>query len=172
MSDAAPSSPAAPRSGISLPRVRTPCIGVCSTGIGDTVCRGCKRFAHEVIDWNAYSEAEKRIVDRRLAEFLSQSVANHLELTDERLLRWQLDVQQLRFNPDHDAYCGLFTLLKAGASQIEDTEQYGFRRRPDFTGEALTAIRERIDRAFWVLSVAHYERYLATPDLFAGEGGT
>ncbi|HMW48455.1 MAG TPA: DUF1289 domain-containing protein, partial [Cellvibrionaceae bacterium] len=24
-------------------QVRTPCIGVCSTGIGDVVCRGCKR---------------------------------------------------------------------------------------------------------------------------------
>ncbi|MDC1160500.1 DUF1289 domain-containing protein, partial [Luminiphilus sp.] len=25
--------------------IRTPCIGVCSTGVGDVVCRGCKRFA-------------------------------------------------------------------------------------------------------------------------------
>ena len=38
-----------------LTPIRTPCIGVCSTGIGDAVCRGCKRFTHEVIDWNGYS---------------------------------------------------------------------------------------------------------------------
>jgi len=25
-----------------------------------------------------------------------------------------------------------------------------------------------IDEDFWVLSTAHYDRYLATPDLFAG----
>ncbi|WP_226704400.1 DUF1289 domain-containing protein [Microbulbifer elongatus] len=46
-------------------KVRTPCIGVCSTGIGDNVCRGCKRFAHEVIDWNAYSEEQRRIIAER-----------------------------------------------------------------------------------------------------------
>ena len=153
-----------------LPRVKTPCIGVCSTGIGDTVCRGCKRFQHEVIDWNAYSEAEKRIVDRRLAGFLSQSVSNHLEIVDKSLLQWQLGVQQIRFNDQHDEYCWLFALLKAGASQITDTEQFGFRRSPDTAQWTLTAIRDEIDRAFWVLSVAHYERYMATADLFKREG--
>ncbi|MEE4204312.1 MAG: DUF1289 domain-containing protein [Halieaceae bacterium] len=154
---------------VALPRVRTPCIGVCSTGIGDAVCRGCKRFQHEVIDWNAYSEDEKRIVDRRLAGFLSQSVANHLEIVDKSLLKWQLDVQQVRHNDQHDEYCWLFALLKAGASQITDTEQFGFRRRPDTAQMDLIAIREEIDRAFWVLSVAHYERYMATADLFVAQ---
>ena len=49
--------------------IRTPCIGVCSTGIGDAVCRGCKRFAHEVIDWNGYSQAQKEAIDARLDRF-------------------------------------------------------------------------------------------------------
>ena len=51
--------------------IRTPCIGVCSTGIGDAVCRGCKRFAHEVIDWNGYSQAQKQAIDARLDRFLA-----------------------------------------------------------------------------------------------------
>lgn len=157
-------------SSVVLPRVKTPCIGVCSTGIGDTVCRGCKRFQHEVIDWNAYSEEEKRIVDRRLSGFLSQSVANHLEIVDKALLKWQLEVQQVRYNEQHDEYCWLFSLLKAGASQIKDTAQFGFRRRADTAQLTLLAIRDEIDRAFWVLSVAHYERYMATADMFHIEG--
>ncbi|MEM9624509.1 MAG: DUF1289 domain-containing protein, partial [Pseudomonadota bacterium] len=33
---------------------RTPCVGICSTTYGDLVCRGCKRFAHEIVQWNAY----------------------------------------------------------------------------------------------------------------------
>ncbi|MEC7008614.1 MAG: DUF1289 domain-containing protein, partial [Pseudomonadota bacterium] len=37
---------------MNLKPIKTPCIGVCSTGIGDSVCRGCKRFSHEVIHWN------------------------------------------------------------------------------------------------------------------------
>ena len=61
--------------------VKTSCIGVCSTGIGDSVCRGCKRFSHEVIDWNSYSDDQKRVIDRRLAGFLSQCVSNKLRVT-------------------------------------------------------------------------------------------
>lgn len=151
---------------IALPPVRTPCIGVCSTGIGDSVCRGCKRFAHEVIDWNGYSQTEKRIVDARLAAFLSLCVANKFVVVDPTLLRWQLEVQQLRFNPQHDEYCWLFTLLKAGASQIKDPHKYGFSVHLAWRGASLTALRDRIDHEFWTLSVAHYDRYLATPDMF------
>ena len=31
---------------------------------GDLVCRGCKRFHYEVINWNGYNEEEKRAVWR------------------------------------------------------------------------------------------------------------
>ena len=147
-------------------RVRTPCIGVCSTGIGDSVCRGCKRFSHEVIDWNAYNEAEKGIVDKRLAEFLSTCMQQKFVVEDPDLLRWQLDVQLVRFNPQHDEYCWLFALLKAGANQIKDPVKYGFRIQGARQTDTLVELREQVDRAWWELSVAHYERYLATPDLF------
>jgi len=46
--------------------VKTPCIGVCSTVFGDEVCRGCKRFQHEIIQWNGYDDAAKRSVLNRL----------------------------------------------------------------------------------------------------------
>lgn len=148
------------------PRVRTPCIGVCSTGIGDAVCRGCKRFSHEVIDWNAYTEVEKAIVDERLAKFLSLCMQNKFVVTDPGLLRWQLQTQQIRFNPAHDQYCGLFALLKAGASQIQAPETFGFSVHLPWRDSTLTALRELVDQEFWSLSDAHHQRYLATPDLF------
>ena len=66
-----------------------PCIGVCSTGIGDAVCRGCKRFAHEVIDWNGYSQAQKQAIDARLDRFLAMCVANKLRIVDQKLLDWR-----------------------------------------------------------------------------------
>ena len=34
----------------------------------------------------------------------------------------------------------------------------------------LTDLREQIDREFYILSDAHYDRYMRTPDLFAEEG--
>ena len=69
-----------------LEPVKTPCIGVCSTGLGDDVCRGCKRFKHEVIDWNAYTHAQQYIIEQRLAGFLSQLTQQVWRIVDERRL--------------------------------------------------------------------------------------
>ena len=152
---------------INLEPIRTPCIGVCSTGIGDSVCRGCKRFSHEVIDWNGYTQEEKRFVDKRLSGFLSQACALKCTVTDRELLKWQLDTQQVRYAADHDEYCWLFQLLRAGAGQIKDASKYGFRVHSDWVDLTLLQLRDQIDEDFWVLSTAHYDRYLATPDLFS-----
>lgn len=150
--------------------VKTPCIGVCSTGIGDSVCRGCKRFAHEVIAWNSYTPEQKKVVDRRLGDFLSQCVSNKLRVTDKALLLWQLQVQQLGFVPHHDEYCWVYSLIKAGASQIEDTVDYGFEIDLAFRHLSLAELRELVDREFYILSEAHYDRYMVTPDLFSRQG--
>ena len=149
--------------------IKTPCIGVCSTGIGDSVCRGCKRFAHEVINWNSYSAAQKRVIDERLAGFLSQCVSNKLRVTDPSLLRWQLQVQQVRYTEHHDEYCWVFSLLKAGAGQIDHTPDFGFEVDIPYRDMSLVALRDLIDAEFYILSEAHYERYIKAPDLF-GEG--
>ena len=149
--------------------VKTPCIGVCSTGIGDNVCRGCKRFCHEVIDWNSYTAAQKQVIDARLRDFLSRCVSNKLRVTDRALLQWQLRVQQIRYNENHDEYCWVFTLLKAGAGQIGSTGDYGFEVDPSYRDLSLAELREMIDQEFFILSEAYYERYMLTPDLFAGQ---
>src|SRR6478735_4406448 len=75
--------------------VKTPCIGVCSTGIGDTVCRGCKRFSHEVIAWNSYTQDERRVVLQRIDVLLGQIVARWLVIDDVDKLREQLQLQQI-----------------------------------------------------------------------------
>ena len=146
--------------------VKTPCIGVCSTGIGDSVCRGCKRFSHEVINWNSYSLEQKRVIDQRLSGFLSQCVSNKLRVTDKALLQWQLQVQQVRYMEHHDEYCWVFSLLKAGAGQIEDTTEFGFEVDMRYRELPLLQLRDDIDQEFYTLSEAHYERYMLTPDLF------
>lgn len=150
--------------------VKTPCIGVCSTGIGDSVCRGCKRFSHEVIHWNSYTGEQKQIIDDRLSGFLSQCVSNVLSVTDEALLKWQLDVQQIRYVANHDAFCWVFSLLKAGAQQIDDTAAYGFAVDLRYRELSLVDLRELVDQQFYALSEAHYQRYMLMPDLFGTTG--
>jgi predicted Fe-S protein YdhL (DUF1289 family) len=64
--------------------IKTPCVGLCSTVYGDLVCRGCKRFHHEVIHWNGYNEDEKRAVWLRLEQLLSQVMAAKVEILIRR----------------------------------------------------------------------------------------
>jgi len=151
-----------------LPPVKTPCIGVCSTGIGDTVCRGCKRFAHEVINWNSYTADQKRVIDSRLSQFLSQCVSNKLRVTDVKLLEWQLSVQQISYTKNHDEYCWAYSLIKAGASQIQQPAEYGFELDIRYRDIPLVELKDMIDQEFFTLSQAHYDRYMLTPDLFSG----
>lgn len=140
-------------------RVKTPCVGICSTGIGDSVCRGCKRFAHEVIDWNSYSEAQKRNIDQRLEHFLAQIVETKLRVVDQQLLQWHLDVQQIRYPPHKSPYIWAYELLRAGASQIDDMASYGLQLDAQYRHMDLRALRLAIDTEFYILSEAHYQRY-------------
>lgn len=50
----------------------TPCAGRCSTVFGDAVCRGCRRFNHEVIRWNTYTKEQQRTIWKRLDAQLDQ----------------------------------------------------------------------------------------------------
>ncbi len=143
-------------------RVKTPCIGVCSTGIGDSVCRGCKRFAHEVIHWNGYSQAEKRIIDQRLEGFLAQIVATKMRVTNQDLLRWNLDTQQIPYPSHKSPYLWAYELLRAGASQLDDLSQYGLELDAQYRDAELRKLRLAIDAEFYILSEAHYQRYFAS----------
>ncbi len=141
-------------------RIHTPCIGVCSTGIGDSVCRGCKRFDYEVIRWNSYSEQQKASIDSRLAELLASVVGWRFLIRDVDLLAQQLKLQQIEYADYRDPYCWLYELLRAGAGQIDDCSLYGFKKMPLVQSQSLVDIRSDIDAEFYSLSVGHYERYI------------
>lgn len=145
---------------VSNTRVKTPCIGVCSTGIGDIVCRGCKRFAHEVIDWNSYSEEQRQIVVDRLEQFLETIVSNIVDIFDEEKLLQQLRYQQISVNENLSASRWVFELLRTGASQIKSTDEFGFRVKPQWQRYSLEQIKQFMEQDFYTLSCAHYERYI------------
>jgi predicted Fe-S protein YdhL (DUF1289 family) len=139
---------------------KTPCIGVCSTGIGDVVCRGCKRFAHEVIDWNSYSNEQKQLVNARLDGFLQQIVGNMIDIFDKKLLFEKIQFQQIKVEPQLSSSQWLYELLRYGASQINQTEDYGFTLKPDWQRFTLEQIKQFIEQDLYTLSSAHYERYV------------
>ena len=121
---------------MSKPRIGTPCIGVCSTVFGDTVCRGCRRFSHEVVDWNAYSDEQKRIVWERLDELLGLVVSNYFEVVDADALAGQLDYQNLRYQTQLSPTGWVPELLKAAGRQRIDYRVFGLEPLPAAEGLA------------------------------------
>ena len=152
---------------MSIPRIETPCVGLCSTVYGDLVCRGCKRFSHEIVSWNAYTEEEKRAVWLRLEQLLTQVMAAKLEVFDAQLLRQQLQARQIRFAEGQSPYAWAYQLIARGARVIQQLEAYGVALLPEFRDWPLPELRDAIDREFFLLSEAHYERYIA-PGFIAG----
>ena len=54
--------------------------------------------------------------------------------------------------------------------QITAPEQFGFEVLAPFRHVPLVDLRDQIDEEFWVLSSAHYDRYIATADMFGDNG--
>ena len=147
----------------------TPCVGVCSTVFGDHVCRGCKRFAHEIVAWNTYNNEQKQLVEKRLTQLLIQILKPHFEVVDSELLNRRLTEQSIRFNSSREPLCWVMDLLRAGAGQIKDPIQWGFKTTSVTIGnsEGLIRLRQQLDQKLFRLAEAHYQRYLKPDYRFA-----
>ena len=139
---------------------RTPCIGVCSTTYGDDICRGCKRFRHEVTGWINYSDNEKDIVNRRLEKFKILVLKDKFKVTDKKLLLSKLLEARISFNQDLDPLCWVFDLLRSTSLDGLNIKELGLAVMPDFDQVSLSDLRDEINKEFFELSEAHYTRYI------------
>ncbi|MDX1465996.1 MAG: DUF1289 domain-containing protein [Halomonas sp.] len=106
-------------------RIVSPCVGVCSTTLGDRVCRGCQRTDSEIRDWPAYGGGERRArladIDRLRAEI----AARYLVVEDAALLESQLQRHRIRFREDQPALSRAVELLRVGRGRIRELARYG-----------------------------------------------
>lgn len=142
-------------------RVKTPCIGVCSTGIGDSVCRGCKRYTHEVVHWNRYSEEQRCSILARIDSLLRQVLETRIEIFDEALLVSQIERQGIRYHPEQSVFSWVFEVIKVGAGQIRQLEDFGARLSAHYRNMPLPEFKQMVDEDLFVLSTVHYERYFS-----------
>jgi len=140
------------------PLRRTPCVGVCSTTYGDLVCRGCKRFSHEIVGWNAYSEDQRERIWSRLNTLLTDSVRAHLEVVDEDKLRSVATRLKLHNAADLPAEVLAFRTLRTRAVPLE-----ALGLHPRHVGHSAGDTARAIDTEFYVRSRAHYEASFKTP---------
>ena len=143
-----------------IPLRRTPCIGICSTTYGDLVCRGCKRFAHEVVGWNGFEESQRALVWRRLGQLLRESVAACIVVDDETRLRGCAEGCGLEVAGDAAIELLAFDLLRQHLARDENPPiaELGLASVDPATPPSVAEATRRIDREFHERSLAHYER--------------
>ena len=137
-------------------RSTTPCLGICSTTYGDDVCKGCKRFVHEIIGWPKYSQDERALVNDRLEKFKVLILQDRFKVHDSDLLQIKLKENAISFNNSMDPLTWIFDLLRAAGSQNLDLEQFGITSLKNYDP---MKIRDEINKEFLDLSEAHHHRY-------------
>ena len=137
-------------------RSSTPCLGICTTTFGDEVCKGCKRFAHEIISWPKYSENEREIINGRLEQFKIKILQNRFKIFDSELLASKLEEKAINFNHSLEPLTWIFDLFRAAGSQEFELKNYGIESLISFDPKV---IKDEINTELLELSEAHHQRY-------------
>lgn len=144
---------------------KTPCIGICSTtSVGDPICRGCKRFASEVIEWNSYSDAEKTAVLERLCLLIEPIVETRFVIRSRADLAAALKRQGVPFNPDLPPATWLHNLLKKRHRALTEIASMGVDIRPQWQHLSLAELADEMDTRLLELCEAHLNRYFYVPE--------
>ena len=136
-------------------RSTTPCFGICSTTYGDDVCKGCKRFVHEIIGWPKFSQDERALVNDRLEKFKILILKDRFKIVDQDLLQIKLRENAINYNNSMDPITWIFDLLRAAGSQSLDLNQFGITSLMSYDSSTIKDINQELLE----LSEAHHERY-------------
>jgi len=142
-------------------RTRTPCIGICSTTYGDEVCRGCKRFSYEIINWNSFSPEEKEAIWKRLEKLKTQIMSSRVKIFDSKLMNEGIKKYRLRVKDDLNDSSKAFEIIKQVSESFEDLMDFGielFNRE-----KSLKDLKDDIEIELYTLSKAHYSKYFLEP---------
>lgn len=145
---------------------KTPCIGICSTtSLGDSICRGCKRYSFEVINWNSYDVNGKKAVLKRIEKLICQIIEDKLIIISVPTLKLGLEKANIPFDSQLSPYCWLHNLLKKRHNQISNLKDYGVDMLPGIAESSLTELSQKIEEELLVLCRAHFDRYYKTAEI-------
>ncbi|MFU8814811.1 MAG: DUF1289 domain-containing protein [Pseudomonadales bacterium] len=144
---------------------RTPCVGACSTTYGDLVCRGCKRFSHEIVGWNGFDGEQRRMVWERLLSLRSGATAAVVEVVDEARVRSSSAALGVADAAQFDCLNLLYEALQRlqwrerGVTLAELGVRLLAANQDPAAGDAEPGeLLARIDQEFYRRSLAQYER--------------
>jgi len=131
----------------------TPCAGRCSTVFGDAVCRGCRRFNHEVIQWNTYSATQQNAVWVRLDAQLDQILVPMLPFADLRHVEGFVLSKRVRLRPEASKGRKLYHALKICEKNKNFTQESGL----GIAEQQVKALWQEFERRVLALATASYD---------------
>ena len=152
---------------------RTPCVGICSTTYGDLVCRGCKRFAHEIVQWNGYDTTQQATVWQRLHGLRDEVVTTHLVIEDDERF---IDACRMWLpEPVFDGLASaepaaqsnsphaIYELMRHLVAANKPLRQGGLKANLAAAEVSALEVLQAIDAEMYARSLAHYERNYKIP---------
>ena len=137
---------------------RTPCVGICSTTYGDLVCRGCKRFAHEIVKWNGFDPEQRSAVWNRLHELRDGVVGQWLRVCDRGALIAHAERGNIPHRDEMSALNLAYEVLRATQMPLTRLPELGIEALNQGGPEEWTRdLVWQIDQEFYARSLAHYE---------------
>lgn len=140
-------------------RSSTPCIGICSTTFGDDVCKGCKRFSHEITNWGKFSTDERAVVNSRLEQFKTTILEEKFTISDSGLFESKMNEFSINFNSSLEPITWIFDLLRASSNKDLNVNDFGVEILPAFSDLSLIELRDLINQEMLQLSEAHYYKF-------------
>ena len=140
-------------------RSSTPCIGICSTTFGDDVCKGCKRFSHEITNWGKFSTDEREVVNSRLEQFKTTILEEKFTISDSELFESKMNEFSINFNSSLEPITWIFDLLRASSNEDLNVNDFGVEILPAFSDLSLIELRDLINQEMLQLSEAHYYKF-------------
>ena len=140
-------------------RSSTPCIGICSTTFGDDVCKGCKRFSHEITNWGKFSTDERAVVNSRLEQFKTTILEEKFTISDSELFESKMNEFSINFNSSLEPITWIFDLLRASSNKDLNVNDFGVEILPAFSDFSLVELRDLINQEMLQLSEAHYYKF-------------
>lgn len=135
-------------------------MGICSTTYGDLVCRGCKRFAHEIVQWNGFADDQRQLVWARLYKLCEGAVLSHLAIADEGRLRECAEDYKV---PERDALSMPALAYEVLRRSRNQTDSGALGLAPLISSSTPAELYQCIERELFDRSVAQYERDFHVP---------
>lgn len=131
----------------------TPCAGRCSTVFGDQVCRGCRRFNHEVIHWNTYTAEQQLVVWQRLDSQLDQILVAMLPSAHPQQVDAFISSKRVRLLPNASWGRKLYHALRLCEKNRYLAEQSGL----GLTAQQIQPFWQEFERRILALAQASYD---------------